>query len=347
MSTWYLLETTAAGPAATGPFTLAELAPMVASRRLTPETRVARAGTSAWIRAADEPDLVPLFGGAGAAHAAASGVVGLPTTLPPYSISAAFTIGWSAFKSNWAFLVLVALILIGLSVVLQIPGQIGQMFLIGSQQNGGVESGALMAIGSGLACVGALAGILVGIPLQAGFGYAGVRAVRGELQVTDIFAGFKRYGAVLGTGLLLAVVATAIFVVCAIPLGIGIAIAAGVQEPWPAILGGLVTIPVAIAVAVFLAVFLTIPLTLVVDPRMKAKGGPGALSIAWQLGKGPSPSFFLLALCAGLICAMSFCGCGIGIILFGLPFYAATMGAAYELITAPFIAKGQDPRRWS
>jgi hypothetical protein len=266
-----------------------------------------------------------------------------PGPLPPYSFVNAFTLGWQAFTRNWGMLVLVSLAFIAFQFVLSIPTFTLQGLMAGGFRGRNADDFAAPAICAG--CCGGILSIAVGLPLQAGFAYAGVRAARGRAEFTDLFIGFKRWGAVVSTGLLLAACALGIFALCCLPLIVGGIASAGTREPWPAALGLVCSLPIVIAAVVFLCVFLSIPLLLVVDPRVQARWGPGALSIAWQLGKRTSPSFFLLALCVGIICQLSVLACIVGIVLFGIPLYLAIMGTAYAMLAEPFIAKGADPRR--
>lgn len=349
MHTWYLLETTVAGQVAAGPFTFEQLASMARSGRLTASSRVARAGTQAWIAANEDPELRPLVASAGWQM---PGMSSTPSTarratelspLPPYSFVNSFTLGWEAFTRNWGALVLVTLAFIGCQIVLSIPTFIMQAMIAGGSRGRSFDDLAAPAICVG--CCGGILSIAFGLPLQAGFAFAGVQAARGRAQVSDLFIGFKRWGAVVSTGLLTVVCTVGIILVCCLPLIIGGGISAGVEEPWPAAIGLVCSLPIVIVAALFFSVFLTIPVILVADPRVHARWGPGALSIAWELGKRTSPSFFLLALCIGIVCQLSILACIIGIVLFGIPLYVATIGAAYALLTEPFIQKGADPRR--
>lgn len=381
MNSWYLLETTPSGEQPAGPFDHAQMAEMAMSGRLTAASRVARAGASGWTPASGDPELANLFnnemrgirgslgggsaGSAGSAlesHGASSGhsagaapphhpvVTALGSShVPPYSIASAFELGWRAMVSNWGNLVLCTLIFIGGALVLNAPGWIAQIFAATMRQDGGGNGLDQAALGLGilgLSCCGWVLQVFVGLPFFAGFYYCGVRAVRGQLQPMDAFAGFKRYWAVIAVSLLTALLTLAVSVVCFIPFFIGLGISIGMEDPIAAIVAGGVSLLVLVGVMLFFIVLLTMPALLVVDPKMRAQCVPGAFSIAWQMGRGGNaPSFFLLLICGGLLMGLCLLLLVLPAILFGAPLLMCLVGAAYEMMAAPIMANPNDDRR--
>ncbi|MBL9140777.1 MAG: DUF4339 domain-containing protein [Phycisphaerae bacterium] len=354
MTSWYLLETTSTGEQPAGPFDIQQMAELAWSGRLTRTTRVARAGAAEWTAAELDEDLARLFDGSSTAveTARAPGAppmhasVGVAMTSRPYSIAAAFELGWRAMTANWGKLVVCTLIFLGGVVVINAPGWLAQIMMIGVTQS---DAGGQAAFGAGfigLSCCGWVLQIFVGVPLFAGFYYCGVRAVRGELQHMDALAGFRRYWAVLGVYLLSALASLGIGIVCMIPFFIGLAISLSTEHPAAAIIAGLVSAVVLIAVMCIMIVWLTMPTLLVVDPKMRAQCCPGAFSIAWQMGRGGnSPSFFLLTICGSLLLAATVLMLVIPALLFGAPLLMCLIGAAYELMAAPIMADRTDLRR--
>jgi hypothetical protein len=379
MDTWYVLLPSANGEQPAGPFDLVALAAMIRAGTVTAETLVARVGAAAWTPARDEPALAEILAAArdkalterlraelppagGAADAAPSGTTRGPATPPthamptapatasaygvPYSISAAFQLGWESFKAQWGPLTVCTLIFIGGWIALSIPGWIGQLLIMGT---GGQQStgSALLAVGGGLAtCIGYAAQIFAGLPFAAGFYYCGVRAVRRELVPSDAFAGFRRYWAVLGISVLTAVMSSVVGIAVVVPAIIGAVVMAATDSGVALVVGLAVAAVAAIVVLCFLLVLLVMPPLIVVDPRMRAEWCPGSLSIAWEMGKrGNCASYLLLSVVLGLLVALSMLLLVVPFVLLGLPLAMAVVGAAYELMAAPIMSNPADPRR--
>lgn len=330
MDTWYIYIEAREGQSASpsGPFMREQLASMVSAGTLLPTTMVARAGDLTWTAAADvealqwlfreTPPQFPLF--------SASALVA-PRL---YSFAAAFSVGWDSFKAQWGVLALIGLLYIAVTTVLSLPLYAGMLTV----QSAGWTSDTitLMVV---LATATQLVSFFVGLPLLAGVLYAGVRAARRELRFADCLAGFRRYGAVLGT----------------VVLG-GLIIFAAVLVPYLIVIGGgmmvinqtaltltllgvviaIIGYALALAIAFPATVALIFSVLLVVDPRVSAAGGMSALIEGFAMTKGNRPSLCGLLFVLYLILGMSVYACCVGVVLLGAPLMLAGIGAAYELI---------------
>ncbi len=355
MYSWYLQEQTASGPVQSGPYTRMQLAAMHAAGTLKPDTLVCRVGQLEWSPAGSDPQLAGIFAGVAEPPPLGDPPVGAGSSvggaLPPYSFAAALEMGWSGFKRNWGVMVLVVLALGLMSAALQIPTQIGQALLTLAGKAGHSSSEhmdpALTAASLPFVCCGVLLAFMLGTPLAAGATYAGVAAARGKASFTDLFAGFRRYPAVMGTALVKMLVGLVAFLPCTLPVAIGAILSGRAGVPVPLLIGLMITIPLVLTVAAVLFVFIAFPLVAVVDPQMRARGGFPAFSLAWQMGRNwNSPSAFLLSICMGLVAAASVLACCVGYILLGVPLLMCTLGAAYHLMSAPILAGPPgDPRR--
>lgn len=370
MDTWYVLLPSANGDQPGGPFDLVALAAMVRSGKVTPETLVARVGATGWTPAREDPQIAELLSAASAKaeleraraqdapadeHAR---MIAPPThAMPvaplvesmqagPYSAGAAFRLGWASFAAQWGPLTVCTLIFIGGWIAISIPGWIGQAMFAGAGGQGGGGATVLTVGGLLASCVGYLAQIFVGLPFAAGFYYCGVRAVRRELVPSDAFAGFRRYWAVMGISLLTAVMSAVVGVVCVVPAAIGVVIMVSTNSGVGLAIGIGLSIVFAIVLLCFLLVVLVMPPLIVVDPRMRAEWCPGALSIAWQMGRGGNcASYFALSILMGIFVGLTLLVLVVPFILLGLPLLMAVVGAAYELMAAPIMANPGDSRR--
>lgn len=341
MDTWYIYIEAREGQSASpsGPFMREQLASMVSAGTLLPTTMVARAGDSTWTAAADvealqwlfreTPPQFPLF--------SASALV----APRPYSFAAAFSVGWDGFKAQWGLLALVGLLYIAFTIVLTLPLYAGMVTV----QFAGWTSDTitLMIV---LASVTQLLSMFIGAHLMAGVLYAGVRAARRELRFDDCLAGFRRYGAVLGTAALGGlIIFAAVLVPYLIAIGGGMMVINSSGFTLTFVLGVVIAIIgylLALAIGLPAIVALMFSVLLVVDPRVSATGGMSALIEGFAMTKGNRLSLCGLLFVLYLIVTMSVYACCVGVVLFGAPLMLAGIGAAYELIR---IERSAQPRK--
>ena len=178
---WYFVE----NGAAVGPFDLTQLEAMAASGRLRRDSQSCRVGASEWIDASADDALRELFAGSLSAIPWSTPSIAATMSLPEFTFSAAFALAIDTFKKQWAMLLLVSVIYLGISAILGIPGQVSN-FAAGIA---GERDAAAFLIGLG-GCCGLLLQVFVGLPLIASFYYCGAQAIDGKLQIPDLFVGF-------------------------------------------------------------------------------------------------------------------------------------------------------------
>ncbi len=332
MHTWFVLETPGAS-AARGPFTLETMEQMARSGALRSDSMVARAGASTWTMAREDDALRALFASDTALVPAPSASLIADVALPEYSFGNAFSLGWATFKSHWGALVLVGLVYLGLCMLMNLPMILGMIPLQLNPQDPSPPAVIAFIVG---ALITLALTIALGYALMAGTIYAAVRAVRREMLIADVFAGVRRYGAVLGTSLLALLVMFVLVLVPYAVLFVGLAILSNAEgAPVAAVLGILlmaVGYAAALAIALPLGVIFMMSIVLVVDPRVNAAGGMSAISHARRMTRGNLLSLSALLLVTGLIAGLSIYACCVGLPLFGMPLAFAIIGASYEML---------------
>lgn len=192
------------GSERSGPFSAEVLREMAAGGRLAPTDLVWREGMSAWAPAtsvpglfvtsrpiaasslSDNPYAAPGLERAGSAPAAGDSVT-LGLASRPYSLAAAFSLAFNAFKSQWIILFLAGLILLGVSIAAGVPQWIAQAV---GQASG--DPGVFQFMSMVGAILGFALNLLVSGHVFAGSVVAAANAARGHGQVADVFLGFKR-----------------------------------------------------------------------------------------------------------------------------------------------------------
>lgn len=332
MHTWFVLETPSA-TAARGPFTLETMEQMGRSGLLRSDSLVARAGATGWTVARDDDALRALFLPYASTAPAPRASLIAEVALPAYSFGNAFSLGWATFKAHWGSLVLMVLVYLGLCLVINVPMIAGMIPLQLDPRDPSPASVLAFVVG---ALITIALTIALGYAVGAGAFYTAVRAVRGEVLVSDIFTGFRRYGAVLGTSVLVLLIMLVALVIPYATFFGGVLILANASDAPVAALLGIVLLVVgyiaAIAITLPLSVILMMSIVLIVDPRVNAAGGMNAINHARRMTEGNLLSLSGLLLVAGLIAGLSIYVCCVGLPLFGMPLTLAIIGASYEML---------------
>ena len=332
MHTWFVLETPSA-TAARGPFTLETMEQMGRSGLLRSDSLVARAGATGWTVARDDDALRALFLPYASTAPAPRASLIAEVALPAYSFGNAFSLGWATFKAHWGSLVLMVLVYLGLCLVINVPMIAGMIPLQLDPRD--PSPAAVLAFVVGALITIALT-IALGYAVGAGAFYTAVRAVRGEVLVSDIFTGVRRYGAVFGTSVLVLLIMLVALVIPYATFFGGVLILANASDAPVAALLGIALVVVgyiaAIAITLPLSVILMMSIVLIVDPRVNAAGGMSAINHARRMTQGNLPSLSGLLLVTGLIAGLSIYLCCVGLPLFGMPLTFAIIGASYEML---------------
>jgi hypothetical protein len=364
------------GSERSGPFSADVLRDMAAGGRLTPTDLVWQEGVAAWAPATSVPRLFATFQPIAApslsdnpyaapalgndVSAPASGdATALGLASRPYSFSAAFSLAVNTFKSQWIILFLAGLILLGAGIAAGVPQWIAQAV---GQASG--DPGVFQFMSTVGAIVGFALNLFVSNHVFAGSVVAAANAARGHGRVADVFLGFKRYGTVLLTNLLVTLIAAGVAIVGFVPL-LAAAFAADAIQGWnrnpemqpvAAILVGTCMIAIFLTAAVIGVRIIFAP-ALAADPENGDLNAFAALWLSWsRTSGGRGFSLLGLAFVGGLIMIvfiLLFCVCarvgipdwqtqliiyasilllGVGYFLLGIPLALAAAGAAYQLL---------------
>jgi len=327
MNIWFVLDESGAQPRPTGPFSLEQMRGLWTSGALQAGTRVARSGSTEWSPAAGDPELASLFATTTTATPSEEDAPPVGARLG-YSFANAFSEGWAALRRSWGVLVLTALAYLGCWLLINIPYFVGVAVLRSGRASPPERSIAVLLM---FTCW--IAAVLLGPHLMAGLLYAGVRAMRGSARVSDLMVGFRRYGGLLGTGMLFGLIVALLVLGSYLVVGVGVSVL-GLGNGH--VLSLIVGIPILI-LGVGLAVSIALrsiavgicSLLLLVDPNERVEGGMPAIREAWRTTKPRSGSLVGLAFVLYLIVFASALALCVGVVLFGIPLAAAVAAAAY------------------
>lgn len=366
MKQWYVVETAGAGQTILGPLDEAKLRELAAQGRLRPDMQACPVGATAWARVGDFPELMALFGletQAASAPALASEPVSAAAqaqprawelgessaaapagareqALPPFGFGNAFSWSFDLFREHYGKLLLVAFVYLLLQVGMQVAAIPFQNALDTVTDTGDFRPVMVPLFFGGL--ILAVASILLGIPLAAGIQWAGVRAARGELDVSDLFAPYKRFFTVLGVALLsgLLQLALALPLVFAAVLAIGQALVGNGDLERPlngALVGVLLLMGFAtLGAMIYLSARLYFAPVLAIDPRANPEGQQlgvvEALKRSWELTAGRTLElvcYGIFSVVVVLATILIFC---VGLFFVGFPLLIVFYGSAYELL---------------
>jgi len=364
MKQWYVVETTGAGQTILGPLDEAGLRELAAQGRLRPEMQACPVGATAWARVGDYAELVALLGGAAAPAAAAPsapppaagdwnwGAQAEPVApqaaatpseaaLPPFSFGNAFAWAFDLFREHYGKLLLIAFVYTLLQVAMQVAAIPFNQAMKQVGDHGDFAPYLVPLFFGGL--ILAVATVLVGIPLAAGIQWAGVRAARKELDVSDLFAPYKRFFTVLGiallSGLLQLAVALPLVFVGLLTLGSAVVDNDVLHRPVNGVLVGVLLLMtfVTLGVMIYLSTRLYFASVLVIDPRAaSAQTGPlgvvDALKRSWELTSGRALEVLAYGFCAMLVVLATILLFCVGLFFIGFPLLIVFYGSAYELL---------------
>ena len=336
MKQWYVVEVTASGQQTHGPLDLIGVRTLVEQGRLTLQSKACEVGALEWMALADIAELRILI----EPHAAAAASI---PDFPAYSIGNALEVGFVAFKSNYALLLLVTLIFLAAQGVLQLLSL--PLSLMAEQFDSGsspldADPVYLLSL-LGLVLVLTFAGIVIGIPVAAGIQWTGVRALRNNLQISDFFEPFRRFFAVLGVTAMTGLIAFTVFMPAVIVLVLTLPrFGDGALRPVESV-GGLLPAILVFVVSACVMLYLSIRLyfapVLVIDDEVTDEQGQrlgvwAALRRSWQMTSGHMLSLLMYGFLATLIIFSTLFLFCVGIFFVGLPLAMTFYGAAYETL---------------
>lgn len=363
MKQWYVVETGGAGQTILGPLDEAQLRDLAAQGRLRPEMQACPVGATAWARVGDFPELMAFLGVQPAAApapaiaaqpvveeprawdwSASAGSAPAPATekaLPPFSFGNAFSWSFELLREHYGKLLLVALVYLLLQSAMQIAGIPFNMAMETVTDHGDFRPVMAPLFFGGL--ILAVASIVIGIPLAAGIQWAGVRAARKELDVSDLFAPYKRFFTVLGvallSGLLQLALALPLVIAAALAFGAAIVDKESLDRPMNAAVAGVLLLVafVTLGAMLYLATRLYFASVLVLDPRATPEGAAPlgaveALKHSWELTAGRTLELLAYGICAVLVVMATILIFCVGLFFVGFPLLIVFYGSAYELL---------------
>jgi len=178
--------------------------------------------------------------------------------------------------------------------------------------------------------------ILVTGPLFAGLFVAAANTTVGRPNIADLLLGFRRYGTVVLTNLLVALIAAGVAIVGFVPL-LAAAFAADAIQGWnrnpemqpvAAILVGTCMIAIFLTAAV-VGVRTGFAPALAADPENGDLNAFAALWLSWSRTSGVRRFSLLgLLLLAGIVMVLTLLLVCVGFVLLGLPIFIAVVGSA-------------------
>jgi uncharacterized membrane protein len=177
--------------------------------------------------------------------------------------------------------------------------------------------------------LGFLTMFLLNPHLTAGQSYVGIKGFRGQRpKFEDLFAGFSRYGTVLGAFLLLWLMYMASSIPAIVAVVVAVSVGAmGGETILIGAIGVLITVPIVIYLS--LRFFFLLPLA--VD--RSELGVMECLRECSRVTQEQRLHLLGFSIVLGLIVSATALLCGIGLLLLGAPLALGSYGAAYGLLT--------------
>jgi hypothetical protein len=372
MKQWYVVETTSSGQTVLGPMGMDQLQELQRAGKLVGSTQVCEVGADRWSRADEIAELRGLFGASAPASSmsassipassipasswpAAQATATATTTtsaggpaeirkLPPFSFGNAFELTFDVFRRSWVMLLFCGLLVFAGQMVVQLAG-LPLQYLTGGFQVGRNGAGPwqqatpdfdpsqLPLLFAALFLV-VVVSVLLSIPLSAAQTWIGVRAVRGQLDIADTVQPFRRYFAVLGTGLLAMLIIVVLVAPGLIAVFAGTAMGSASSDGDDQVVGVVLIlfgVLLFMISAVYVNVRLYFALTIACDPEQGECGPLEALKRSWELTRGRFWVTFAFFVCLGLLVMATLLLFCIGLLIVGMPLLSAGYGAYYEL----------------
>jgi hypothetical protein len=232
-------------------------------------------------------------------------------TGPQFSIGDTFGLAWGAFRDRYGIILGSTLLWFLITMAVGFVASILDIFVVVASQ---------------------LTNVFFGIPFGVGASFIGLLCVRGQFaEIGDLFVGFRRYWALVGTGLLVGL----IIIAASLP-GIAFVVAGSVllsrqpgNGPGIMLIAGVVLVTVAALVLGSRLAFATL---MCVDPRAERPGPITAIKKTW-LATGPHMlgiiGLFIVLGAMTLVSMLLLC---LPYFFVGMPLLGVTMAAAYELL---------------
>jgi len=285
-------------------------------------------------------------------------------SLPPYSFTNVWGLGWSRWKASFLPLFLGTLILVAVNVPLQLQN-VANAFASGlnqaAERQEATESiksaqGLMAGLAGLLGCFSVVWAFFVVLPFFAGFVWMGVQAARGTVPaVGSILQGYRRFPTVIGGAVL-------IFLILLVPYLLALAVPITLllsqsgwdvnqlstlfneTETWEtgftiALVIAAVWIAVCVVLLYWIAMRLLMWIAVAVDETGPRRGAWASINRSWQITRGSALSLFGLMFTAGLMAAFTVVLCCLPYLVVGVPLYVTLFGLAYATLNQQEMAR--------
>lgn len=227
-----------------------------------------------------------------------------------------FAISHQLYAARWGLTVGVCVVAIILNMLLSLFAGVLDALIVGSDAS--------------FNPVSTLSQILLGAPLLVGPLYVAARLFRGEpAEFSDLFIGFRRWGAVVVVALLVQIIVYAVV----IPFGIAIAAVGLTSGGNPVALVGIGAAGlVMLGVVVWITIRLYFATLLCADPAGPNLGIIDSVKTSWRITHGHAWSLFLVAVVLGILAVISLLLLVVPFLIYGAPVLMCAGGVAYALI---------------
>ncbi|MFM7480526.1 MAG: hypothetical protein ACKO4V_05285 [Planctomycetota bacterium] len=280
-------------------------------------------------------------------------------SLPPYSFTNVWGLGWSRWRTSFLPLFLGTLILAAVNVPMQLQSLANiPAVIVNTKASESAEAAerlkAASAAASGISgifgCFAGIWGIFVALPILAGFVWMGVQAARGVVpEVGSILQGYRRFPTVLG-GLVLSAIILLVPYLLAISVALPLLLSQSdwdinqlgqlmrTQDTWDggfiaALIIAAVWIAVCVVVIYWIGIRLMMWLPIAVDEVGPRRGAWASINRSWHITRGSALSLFGLLFTASLMAAFTVVLCCVPYFVVGLPLYITLFGLAYAMLS--------------
>lgn len=266
-----------------------------------------------------------------------------------YTFGNAWRLGIATLRARYASLLLLSIAAIAIGLLLAAPQYMTRFVL--PDPRGAADSDVVAALAGScfLLILSVALNVLVAGPLLIGVVYASAQATTGAPQVSDLFIGFRSYGTVIGSYLLVG----AIYAGCILAIWVPFMVLSALVLPiiaqvatgsaFAALFAG-----IAIAVVLFLVLMARVVMRVVlapiaaVDPTLGPMRVGQAFRLSWDATKGLGASMLALAMLSGLIAAIGPALLVVGYYFLSVPLVVAVVGIAlaaglYILVGVPLL----------
>lgn len=251
---------------------------------------------------------------------------GYASGLEPFSIDATLRRAWSVYQQR---LVRVMAFVLGSFGIFMGYYILGFVVIIP-----GIEAGADARVAGAVNAVFMLSVYAVQYWLQLGMTMGLLKLARGQdVEFAELFRGGRFFLRFLGAALLYVLALVPVFIVCAVPAGVAIALTRG--EP-----SGLAIVAIIASIILWVVGVMFVSVRLYLFPYVLVDRDCGAIDsirASFEITRGHVVELLAVALLSGLIGISGVLACGVGL-LFTYPLGMLILSAAYALLAGGGLA---------